>query len=526
MNLEESNSYNEEIQSRERKRKGVMLSIVLCGLFIALLFIMIIILKYQDSITEKFFINGKQTTKLTNSIYTEINGVTYIDVKAFSSVLGYTYTKGEYKKYNENEDSCYLQNDFEIVALTSGDTNYDKYIELSNNAKTLADIQVTTKSENGYSENYKLENPIVFEGGKIYVPLDSISKMFNINISWEQYRKNIFTLENRIMTAQKKIPKYKLAEMSGYYENLRAIIDGFVIVGDAELAADGTSSGKSKYYGVILLKDGSEVISKKYDEITYIQNVEEFYITVENGTMGLLDTEGGTIIPPSEFEKISLLDEKNELYLVQKGQEYGVVGRKGEVLIHSDFDAIGLDEKWVSEFNLEPIENRYLLYDNCIPVEKNEKVGLFNKKGDEIQQANWQGFGYKSTATSKTSGNEQSVLLIPPTVGIKGIVVNYNDLYGIFDATEERLLFPCVYSKIYAITKNGTTTYYAEFNGDTIDIQKYIEENGLKNVDENGELLKKNNNDNNNNNNNVNDSEVPVDNGNTSSDDNSVIVIE
>lgn len=525
MNLEESNSYNEEIQSRERKRKGVMLSIVLCGLFIALLFIMIIILKYQDSITEKFFINGKQTTKLTNSMYTEINGITYIDVKAFSSVLGYTYTKGEYKKYNENEDSCYLENQFEIVALTSGNTNYDKYIQLSNSAEPLADIQVTTKAENGYSENYKIENPIVFENGKIYVPLDSISKMFNINISWEQYRKKIVTLENLITIAQKTIPKYKLAEMSGYYENLRAIVDGYVIVGDAELAPDGTISEKSKYYGVILLKDGSEVISKKYDEITYIQNVGEFYITVENGTMGLLDGEGGTIIPPSEFEKISLLDEKNELYLVQKGQEYGVVGRKGEVLIHSDFDAIGLDEKWVSEFNLEPIENRYILYDNCIPVEKNEKVGLFNKKGDEIQQANWQGFGYKSTATSKTSGNEQSVLLIPPSVGIKGIVVNYNDLYGIFDVTEERLLFPCVYSKIYAITKNGTTTYYAEFNGDTIDIKEYIEENGLKNVDENGDSL---NNDKNNNANNGNaeDTEMPVDNENTNSGDNSVIVLE
>ena len=41
MNLEESNSYNQEVESRDRKRRGVMLSIILCGVFIALLFIMI-----------------------------------------------------------------------------------------------------------------------------------------------------------------------------------------------------------------------------------------------------------------------------------------------------------------------------------------------------------------------------------------------------------------------------------------------------------------------------------------------------
>ena len=123
MNLEESNSYQDNVESRDRKKRGVMLSIILCGVLIALLFIMIVIISYQDSITEKFFINGTQTSKLSNKIYGAIDGVVYIDVKELSSVLGYTYTKGEYKKYNENEDSCYLQNDFEIITLTAGDNN-------------------------------------------------------------------------------------------------------------------------------------------------------------------------------------------------------------------------------------------------------------------------------------------------------------------------------------------------------------------------------------------------------------------
>lgn len=485
MNLEESNSYNQEIESRDRKRRAVMLSIILCGVFIALLFIMIIVISYKDSITEKFFINGQQIKGMNSSIYKEINGTTYIDVKTFSRLLGYTYTKGEYQKYNENEDSCYLQNSYEIVALSADDTSYNKYIEIAPGAEKIAEITVTAKTKEGIAENYRLKNPIVYQDGTIYVPLESISKMFNIKVSWQEYRKHFYTLENLVRNAQSAIiATKKYTEMSGYYENLRAIVDDYVIVSKSET--------NPKYYGVYSLKDKAESISLKYDEITYIQNVGELYIKVENGTMGLLDTEGGTIIPPSEFEEISLLDDdgENQLYLVKKGQEFGVVSRTGKILIHAENDEIGLDEKVLSDYTLEDIRNPNVLFDSCIPVKKDGKYGLFNKDGEQVLNLSYEGFGYKSTAASKTSGNEQSVLLIPATVGIKGIVVNYNDLYGIFDVTTEKLILPCVCSKIYAITRNGKTTYYIEYNGASVDLQDYLEDNGLTNVDKDGNVLK------------------------------------
>lgn len=483
MNLEESNSYQQKIESVDRKKRAVMLSIILCGVFIALLFILIIMISYKDSVTEKFFINGQQQKNMNSSIYGELNGVTYLDVKALSELLGYTYTKGEYKKYNENEDSCYLQNDFETVAITAGEDNYDKYINVSTKA-LLADIAVTSKNKPGYSENYKIENPIIFENGKIYAPLEAIPKMFNITIDWQQYRKKIFTLENRIKKAQATIAKNNYVEMSGYYENLRAVIDGYVVVGDAQ---EVTSKSSSQYYGVFSLKDNAEVISIKYDDITYVQNAEEFYITVENGTMGLLNAEGGTIIAPSEFEEISLLDQKNELYLVKKGEEYGVVNRNGKILVYAENDKIGLDEEFVSQFELEPLENPYMLFDNCIPAEKEGKYGLYNSKGELVLNINYEGFGYKSTATSKTSGNEQSVLIIPESVGVKGIVINKEDLYGIFDTTTEKIIMPCVYNKIYAITRNGKTTYYAEWNGTVIDLKDELNARGFNAPAENDE---------------------------------------
>lgn len=483
MDFEQSSSYQKEIQNRDKSRKFVMMSIVACGVFMVLLFILIIVISYKDSITEKFYIDGQLTSKISNNIYGELNGTTYIDIRALSSVLGYTYTKGEYKKYNENEDSCYLQNNFEIVALSSGKSSYDKYIEMSEKA-TIADIAVTSKNKNGYQETFQIEDPIIFENGRIYVPLTAIPKMLNVGVDWQQYRKKFFTLENQIAKTQSAITKAGYVEMSGYYENLRAIIDGLVVVGN------GQSEKESRYYGVYSLNDNSEKISIKYDEVTYSQSVGEFYITVENGTMGLLDAEGGTIIAPSEFEEISLIDQKNQLYLVEKDKEYGIVNRRGKILVYAENDQIGLTEEDVNEFTLETIENPNLLFDKCIPVEKEGKVGLYNKEGNLILNVNFDGFGYKSTAASKTSGNEQSVLLIPSTVGINGIVINRDDTYGIFDVKSEKILLPTSFEKIYAITQKGKTTYYmVDLSGTTYDLKEYLDDQGLSYISEEEETL-------------------------------------
>ena len=57
--------------------------------------------------------------------------------------------------------------------------------------------------------------------------------------------------------------------------------------------------------------------------------------------------------------------------------------------------------------------------------------------------------------------------------------------------TEERLCIPCVFEKIYAETKAGVTTYYLQEPGaNPISLELFITQNGLKNVDANGNPLK------------------------------------
>ena len=251
------------------------------------------------------------------------------------------------------------------------------------------------------------------------------------------------------------------------------------MVGDSK-----NPKAKSENYGVISL-DGKEIISKKYEEITFVQNTEQFYVTTSDGRVGILDKDAGNVIAPSDkFEEISLLDQENKIYLVRKGKEYGVVNGTGKIIIYPEKDKIGID---LEKTKFENVENPNVLFNKCIPVEKDNKFGLYNLDGDVVLEAAYDGFGYITTE-KVSSGNEESVLLIPSYVGINGIVVNYNDKYGIYDVNVG-LTVPTVFDKIYSRTRNGETTYYAQYNGEEMNLEDYLKSSNLNTVDDEGRLL-------------------------------------
>lgn len=493
MNLEQSDSFKDEIEKNTRRRKGVMLSIVLCACLIAFLFILIMILKYQDSITEKLFLDDIQIS-IPSGLYRDFDGTTYINLKEIASILGYSYKKGEYNKFNENEDSAYLENDFETVAVSAERTKYEKYLKPLSDELTIADIPVMMKSDPEYYEVFEIEKPIKFVDNNIYVPLDSLGDMFNVQISWTQYRKKIYSLEYVIQNSKATIAKLEYNQISGYYENLRGLLYGYAIVGNGTTAEDGSEEKPSTLFGVINLQDGKETISVKYSDIKFIQNSKEFYVTTSTGSedskdgikkMGILSADGGTILQP-KYEEISILDAENQLYLVKQDDKYGVINRTGEEVVYVEYDEIGYD---ITDFKNEDIENPALLFGKVIPVkglsdEGLLKYGLYNLEGDLVLSVSYDSLGYKVLDDERASTRESNLLLIPQSVGINGIVVCLDGLYGIFDVNKEELILPCAYSKIYSITRAGVTTYYAEFNGQQIELSQYLKDNNLVSVEE------------------------------------------
>ena len=482
MNLEESDTFKKQVEENTKRKRGIMLSIILCAILVVFLFVIIMILKYQDSITEKLFIDDKQVAIPENFYYIEDDTV-YLNLREMAFLLGYTYTKGEYNKFNEDDDTCYLQNDFEIASMSARSDKYQKYVEVVGEP-TLAEIAVTMKNENGYNETFTLKHPIKYdETNGMYASIEDVSEMLNVQIDWQEYRFRFYSLEYMVNYAKTAVGKFNITEMSGYYENLKSVLYGYVVVGNGSAETD---RGKS-LYGVVSLADGSEIISIKYDDIKFVQNVQEFYVTVSNGTMGILGADGSTIIAPSEYENISLLDDEAQLYLVEKDKKFGVVNRTGKTIIHAENDEIGLD---ITEFELEDIPNSSLLFDKVIPVKNGEKYGLYNTDGELVLGIVYDSLGYKVPETNeKTANSEQNVLVIPSSVGINGIVINLDGLYGVFDANTQEIILPCVYSKIYAITKSGETTYYMVYDGETRNLSEYLQERGLTNIDENGNYV-------------------------------------
>ena len=424
MNFEESDSFKSELEKNARSRRGVVISLAFCAFIIVCLLILISFIRYQDSITEKLFIDGKQV-QIPSGFYKTIDGEIYVDIKKIGTLFGYDYTKGVYGEFNEDNDSCYMKNDFELIAVTAGADKYTKYLNTTNSKAVIGTIQkVGTKNSNGYSESFNLEKTIKFEDGKLYLNKDNISEMFNVQVDWKEYRINFYTLGYMEGHANNVINSIGLVDLDANFENLKALNYNRIIVGN------GSSKGNSTLYGVYDLGTGTEIISMKYDEIVFVENTQEFYIKAANGTVGIFDKDGNTVIAPSEFEEISLLDQENKLYLVEKNGEYGVLDKTGEILIYAEYDAVGID---VGNFIPEEIDDGLLLYDKCIPVKKDGKYGLYSIEGKRLLDVTYDGFGYKSPIKTTSSGSEQSAILIPSYVGINGIVVNLDDKYGIFD---------------------------------------------------------------------------------------------
>ena len=518
MNLEESNSFVEEME-RNNKNKKTVLNLIIIGIVIILLLVVLIFyIRYRESQVLKMYVDDKEVP-ISSTLLISENGQNYINIKQLSKMVGDSYQKGEYKQYNEDEKSCYIKNDYEVASMSADSVRVTKYILNENDGTSEEDEEKKNKQEEAenqtedesvkmqvYSNNETietlyLEDSIIYRNNELYAPFSEVERIFNINLNTSnQNRILVQTINYLAQAAPNYAQRLQYSEVSDIYENITAMVDDMLVVGNEEK------------FGVVSLEDGHEIISLKYDQIIYMQNTKEFLVMAE-GSAGVISDTGKTIIKPTEYDSISNIDEINKLYLISKDEKYGVLNGNGEIIVHPEYDSIGIENQ--EAFRNEGIRNFSLLYDTCIPVNSGGKVGIINKDGNEKLRCVYDSFGFvaneknstssedeeeskeseeqeeeesnttKKTTTNKTVEEIDNVLVIPESTGIKGIVVKRKDLYGIFDASVERLIIPCVYSKIYSKTRSGITTYYLEYNDEEIELESYLEENDLKSIDNN-----------------------------------------
>ena len=248
MNLDDSAKVAREIEERNRKKRLVITSILLCMVLMAGLGILIFFIVLKDNNTLKIYVNNVQRA-IPATLFVDDNGVKYVNVNNMSSLLGVTYTRGKYQVYDEDENSCYLTSLHEVVALTAGEKTYSKFLvdeadsqlkqeRMQDEIKVYGQL-LTISSEQGTEEVHTLKYPIQANKNGIYVAFDDLSTRFNLSA---------------LKTATKlgyPVPSYS-------YENMRGLIDYYFVAGES-----------SSRVGVINTRTSSVVISCTYDRIIY-----------------------------------------------------------------------------------------------------------------------------------------------------------------------------------------------------------------------------------------------------------------
>lgn len=495
MNLEESEIFSSELAKNNKQKKMVLALIVVLSIILVLLIAATIAVATKEANRFKIFYNGKENKKLPSTFYVvdEATGDYYVSIEMMAALEGYSYNPGEFKKYEETNESCNVSKGVEVTSLiankdyyykTIDKSTYSEYVMLpygSTNEKEALEFNVV--SANGSVETFETTKPVKIINDKLYAPLETIRDVFNVRIQYNKKGISFQSLNYVYSLIQTKIVEAGYTTISSDFENLRALVYDMAVIAEGEGATN----------GVISIVDFKPVISAQYSELQFIQNSKEFLAAAvnENGerTVGLISATGNTIIKPTEFEDISVLSDKNGLYLVKDGQYYGVLNRDGDEVVYVEYNKIGLSN--MSDFPLEDATNQSVLFEKFIPVSLDGKYGLYNLDGEETLKPVYEDLGYRIVDEKVVSNREMNVLSIPAELGIKGLVIKHNGLYGVYDMTTEALCIPCVFSKIYAEKKSGVTTYYMVEQGtDTpIRLDQFIEQNNLKNVDADGKLL-------------------------------------
>lgn len=482
MNLEESNEIFEQNKQKNAKKKAIAIGIILCTFIIIFCVVGIAALKKHEEQKYKLFINGKKYEKLEGLIIEE-NGEQYVDIKLLAKLTGSDYMQGDYVEVNESKEACYIENDYEVVSFKADENTFEKFAknkivttgeEVENTTKdskkastknsnkkedTQEKVVYAVKSNDGEKFEFSIEKPIKLIKEKLYIPIELVGKAFNAVIKYDGDKTQISTLDYLVVSGQKLASSLGYTEVSSSYENLKAIADGLLVVGN---------EGK---YGVISLKDNSVVLSLKYDDLKYVQNEENFYVYL-NSKVGLVDSKGEVIIATTaNYESIETFDVDKNLYLVKNEGKYGLIDGKGEVILHTDFDLIGINN--IEKFKLKE-KNDNLWFDKIVAIKKGAVYGLYNIETKEnILEINYDGFGYMTKTTDKLG--EESVILIPKETGVEGIVIILNGMYGIFDINSKNVIIPCLCNRIYSLTNNGITKYYMDYQDfSAIEMEDYF----------------------------------------------------
>lgn len=435
------------------------LIIVLIVLTLIVIIATIGALAYVEEQRFKFIVDGVEIKEYSEDLFKfeEGSDKPYVNIREFASMIGYKTYKGDYKAYEEDVNFCYVQDDFEIASF-----EYDS-----------KRIYKTTPGENNDYEYFQIENEVKKIDDKLYTTEEGIEIGCNVEFDYKSNTINVTTMnflrqqyiktQGNALVENKNETELKLLDLNeGLYNYSKCMLYNMLVV-----------RNDKNELGVITL-DGKEAIGTKYKNIKFIESEEMFLVTTNEGKVGMVSATGETKIKP-EYDKVKLLDKDMKLYLVEEKDKKGIVNNVGDTIVYVEYDEIGID---ANAFKGNEIKNQYLLYDNYVPVKRDNKwgvIGIFNSKVQEVIPIKFDALG--SNGELKKDGDKKDestssagIILIP---GFKAFVVNNDEYFGIINVKGEELV-PVALSAVYSIRKNGKIEYWMTYNENDINIIDYL----------------------------------------------------
>lgn len=433
---------------KENNKSNKASKILLVCIALAILAIMVVlgVMIYLQKNVFRIYIDGELTQLEKDTIIIEDTGKIYIDIKAIAKYLGYESHNGEYKLYTEDVNKCYVDCENETASF---------YLNSNKISKMPPD-------QTQDYEDYVIDEPVISKNGKLYCSPEGIKIGFNVTFDYnqEKNRIQIYTLPYLVKYYDTTIKKYGYSGVSENFDNQKAILYGMFVV-----------KKENGLYGVVTINN-NEIISSKYSKMVFNENAQEFYVTSTTNKVGIVNNKSETKINLL-YDQIKMLDKESGLYLVKSNGKYGVLDEKGNTVIHLEYDSIGVD---ATKFSSNNISNKYLLFDNAIPVYQNKKWGLFDKTGKLIVPLEFDYIGCLGTSNKVVN----NLLIIP---SYKAIVLGKDvqldtkkeRKYAIYDF-EGNEIVPCVLNTAYSVTSGGIDTYYMDYyDQKDVNIEKYIE---------------------------------------------------
>lgn len=453
----------------EDKRKSKKLMIMITAAIVVLLIISIIlflVIYYLKSKQFKFVVDGKNVSSYSNDLFIFEDEDIYVSLKDIASIIGYKHYNGGYKQYTEDSNKCYLECSNEIVTFERDSKKIYK--------TPVDDLDYTY---------YSLDESITRKNGKLYINSNDLGLACNLQIGFNK-ESNKVTINTLPYIANWYTTNYSNASVESNFNNQKALLYGLMVVQSVDNKEKDIEL-KDVKYGIHNLQN-EEIVGMKYTNIEFIEGTEEFLVTTTEKKVGLITSDGTTRVTP-QYDALKQIDKDKNLYLATNNNKSGIIEKNGKILIYLEFDQIGVD---TTQFTTNDIKNKYILYNNAIPVMRDKKWGLYNVDGKQILPLEYDSMGCITRTSSDSSVN--NILVIPE---IEGIVVGKNFevekskfvmYYGVVSSTGKELI-PTWMETIYSVITSGQEKYTMVNMGNSMDIIDYIRDNNIldKNVENN-----------------------------------------